>query len=130
MKKLIFTSILCLFATTFVSAKNINSNITHPVEINKTTFDISALFKLIKAGNYDVVKMLVESGEDVNKKSNGLTPLMFAARYNKAKIAQLLIDNGAKLKTKSEKGKLTALEMASRSKANDVYKVIKKALSK
>lgn len=129
MKKLIFTSILCLFATTLVSAKNMENSKINPVEVNKTTFDISALFKLIKAGNYKVVKMLIESGEDVNKKSNGLTPLMFAARYNKAKIAQLLIDNGAKLKTKSKKGKLTALEMADRSKAKDAYKVIKKALS-
>jgi ankyrin repeat protein len=53
---------------------------------------------------------------------------MFAARYNKAKIVQLLIANGAKLSTKSDKGKITALEMAKRSKAHDAFKIIKKSL--
>ena len=80
-------------------------------------------------GDFDAVKALIKSGEDVNKKSNGLTPLMFAARHNKAKIAKLLIDNGAKIKTKSDKGgQLTALQMAERSKAIDTIKVIKEAL--
>ena len=33
-----------------------------------------------------------------------MTPAMFAARYNKAEILELLIENGADLKIKSDKG--------------------------
>lgn len=128
MKKLILPLLLCLFAFESVNAttpENLNSN--EAVTI-KSSYNVSAFFKLIRMGNYEAVKSLIETGENVNKKSNGLTPLMFAARYNKAKIVQLLIDNGAKLKTKSDKGNMTALDMAKRSKAIDAIKVIKKAL--
>ena len=59
--------------------------------------------------------------------SRQLTPLMFAARHNQADIAELLIDNGAKLNSRSEKGGMTALEMAEQYKATDAYNVIKEA---
>ena len=78
-------------------------------------------------GDFDAVKALIQQGEDVNKKSTGLTPLMFAARHNHPEIAQLLIENGAKLNSRSEKEGLTALELAERYKANDTYQVIEKA---
>ena len=42
-----------------------------------------------------------------------MTPLMIAARYNNCEIIKVLIDNGADLKTKDEKG-LTALKFAAR----------------
>ena len=62
------------------------------------------------------VKSLIQNGEDVNKRSNGMTPLMFAARHNKAKIAKLLIEYGAKLKARSYTARLNALDYAKRSK--------------
>lgn len=129
MKKLILTMAVCLFTFSVVNAttndletKEVKSEIT-------TVYNVSTFCKLIQMGNYDAVKALIKTGEDVNKKSNGLTPLMFAARHNKAKIAKLLIDNGAKLKIKSDKGrKMTALQIAKRSKAIDAIKVIKEAM--
>ena len=78
-------------------------------------------------GDFDAVKALIQQGEDVNRKSTGLTPLMFAARHNQPEIAQLLIDNGAKLNSRSDKEGMTALEMAQRYKANDTFEVIQKA---
>lgn len=101
--------------------KEVKSEIT-------TVYRVSAFCKLIQMGNYNAVKALIETGEDVNKKSTGLTPLMFAARHNKAKIVKLLLTNGAKLNIKSDKGNMTALDMAKRSKAVDAIKVIKAAL--
>lgn len=129
MKKLIFTMAVSLFTFSAVNAKTNNLE-TKEVKTEITKFyQVNNFCKLIKMGNYEAVKGLIESGENVNKKSTGLTPLMFAARYNKAKIAKLLIDNGAKLKTKSDKGgKMTALEIAKRSKAVDALKVIKEAM--
>ena len=129
MKKLILPMLICLFTFSTINATDSNSETkTVKVEIVKT-YEVSSFCKLIQMGDYEAVKALIKSGEDVNKKSNGLTPLMFAARHNKAKIAKLLIDNGAKLKTKSDKGgRMTALQIAERSKAIDAIKVIKEAL--
>ena len=129
MKNLILPMLICLFTFSTINAtdSSFETN-TENIEIVKI-YELSSFCKLIQMGDYEAVKALIKSGEDVNKKSNGLTPLMFAARHNKAKIAKLLIDNGAKLKTKSDKGgKLTALQMAERSKAIDTIKVIKEAL--
>jgi len=129
MKNLILPMLICLFTFSTINAtdSSFETN-TENIEIVKI-YELSSFCKLIQMGDFDAVKALIKSGEDVNKKSNGLTPLMFAARHNKAKIAKLLIDNGAKIKTKSDKGgKLTALQMAERSKAIDTIKVIKEAL--
>ena len=128
MKKIILPLLLCLFAFESINATTPTTLNTNKITIDKTYYDVNTFCKLIKIGNYDAVKALIEMGENVNKKSNGLTPLMFAARYNKAKIAQLLIDNGAKLKTKSGTKEMTALDMAKRSKAFEAVKVIKESL--
>jgi len=130
MKKIILSTAVFLFAfsTTTIHAKEILNN-PNSTEII-VNYNINSFCKLIQMGDYDAVAALIKSGEDVNRKSNGLTPLMFAARHNKAKIAKLLIESGAKLKTRSERGKVTALELAKRSKAKEAYKVIKKAMEK
>lgn len=130
MKKIILSFVL-LFAVSFFT---IHANTPVKSEKNQPvaaeSYNISNFFKLIKKGDYKAVEALIKSGQDVNKKSNGLTPLMFAARYNKAKIAQLLIDNGAKLLLRSGTNGATALELAKQSKAVDSYLVIKRALDK
>ena len=119
---------VCLFAFSSINATTPEVVKSNKITITKTYYNISTFCKLIQMGNYDAVKALIETGENVNKKSNGLTPLMFAARHNKAKIVQLLIDNGAKLKLKSDHGNMTALDIAKRSKAIDAVKVIQKSL--
>ncbi|WP_428743441.1 ankyrin repeat domain-containing protein [Tenacibaculum sp.] len=126
MKKFVLTAF-----TIALSFGTVTASTLHETSV-KTTLEyaeISTFCKLIRAGNYEAVKTLIENGTNINRKSGGLTPLMFAARYNKADIVQLLIDNGAKLKVKSEKG-YTALEYAKMSKAHEAYKVIAAALEK
>ena len=100
-----------------------------PVDAIETTSfsNVNSFCKLIQTGDYQAVKAMIQQGEDVNKKSTGLTPLMFAARHNQPEIAQLLIDNGAKLNSRSDKEGMTALEMAERYKATDTVEVIQKA---
>jgi hypothetical protein len=128
MKKLILPMLLFFFAFSTVNATT-NDDETKEVKSEIIlVYNVNAFCKLIQMGDYDAVKALIKTGENVNEKSNGLTPLMFAARQNKAKIAKLLIDNGAELRTKSDTGNMTALDMAKRSKAIDAIKVIKEAL--
>ncbi len=126
MKKLILPIIVCLFA--FGTANATTTNVPSK-EVTSYSYKVNNFCKLIQMGKYDAVKALIEAGEDVNQKSNGMTPLMFAARHNKAKIAKLLIKHGAKLKAKSDKSRLTALDLAKRSKAMDAMKVIEDALA-
>jgi len=128
MKKLILPVVLCLLTLTSIDTKANESNSN--TEVTTGFYQLSTFCKLIQMGKYEAVKALIEAGEDVNKKSTGLTPLMFAARHNKAKIAKLLIKHGAKLKAKSDRGRMTALKIAERSKAMDSYQVIKNAMEK
>jgi len=127
MKKLILPVLVCLFAIGSLNATVLK------VEKNNTEipgYDVSTFCKLIQKGEFEVVKSMIEIGEDVNKKSKGLTPLMFAARHNKAKIVALLLKNGAELNIKSDKNQITALDIAKRSKAIDAVKIIEVALRK
>ncbi|MFT4781501.1 MAG: ankyrin repeat protein [Psychroserpens sp.] len=78
----------------------------------------------IVKGDLDTVKKLIELGQDVNKKSNGLTPAMYAAKYNRLDILKLLVEKGAKLNVKSVKG-MTAAKYAELSNAKDTLAYIK-----
>ena len=103
-----------------VESSKMNLNIVYSTSV-------STFCKLITTGNYDAVKSMIKAGVDIDKKSIGMTPLMYAARYNKVDIVKLLIANGADLKERSNKG-YTALKYAKISKANDTYKIIAEAL--
>jgi len=124
MKKVILS--IALFTAVLVSANNQPINVK-PITYSKTV-SVNAFCKLIQMGDYDAVKSLIKNGEDINKKSVGLTPLMYAARHNKAAIAKLLIESGAKLKLKSDMRNMTALKWAKISGAKDSYKVLKDAI--
>lgn len=127
MKKNILSILLltATISTIFASPLQRNASQTASVQYS----DISPFCKLIATGNVDAVKAMIESGADINEKSKGLTPLMFAARYNKIEIIKLLIENGANVKSKSKKG-YTALKYAQLSKAKEAIALIEKALQK
>jgi ankyrin repeat protein len=127
MKKFVFTVFAIALSFGTITASELNdSSIKTSIEYP----NVSTFCKLIVAGNYDAVKAMIESGTNINRKSTGLTPLMFAARYNKVDIVKLLIKKGAKLKVKSERGNHTALDYAKMSKAHDAYKVLLAASKK
>jgi len=72
----------------------------------------------IAKGDIEAVKKFIEYGADVNEKSNGMTPLMIAARYNQVAIIKLLLEKGADAKTVNDNG-LTALKYAKMSNAQE-----------
>lgn len=127
MKKLILPVLVCLFAFGSINAETLKFE--NNIEITESVaYEVSNFCKLIQKGHYDAVKALIESGENVNRKSTGLTPLMFAARHNKHEIVKLLIKHGAKLHTKCDKRGMTALEIAKQSKAIHAIKAIEDAM--
>lgn len=126
MRKTILTmSAAFLMVVSAVQAKDLNyfdTPTTVFTEVNSLA--LNSFCKAILQGDIETVKKLIDLGEDVNQKSLGMTPAMFAARYNKAEILELLIENGANLKMKSDKG-YTAKKIAELSNAQDALAVLK-----
>ncbi len=102
-KTVIITAIALGFSFATLSATNSVSN-SSDLEIVKPTPTVSPFCMSIVKGDIETVKKLIELGEDVNQKSNGMTPAMYAAKYNKVEILKLLVEKGADLKVKSDKG--------------------------
>ena len=77
----------------------------------------------IVKGDIETVEKLLELGTNVNEVSLGLTPAMYAARYNKVDILKLLVKKGADLNRRSDSG-FTAKRYAQLSNAKEVLKYI------
>ncbi|MGQ7944108.1 ankyrin repeat domain-containing protein [Flavobacterium sp. WC2509] len=122
-KSIIYLGVALITATGVVSASNLNSFSNTSYEV-KSHENVSPLSIAIYKGDLNIVKKFVEYGADVNEQSNGLSPLMVAARYNKVEIIKYLLSKGAKLDVKDEYG-FTALKYAELSKANDAIQLLK-----
>lgn len=121
MKKSIVYLGLALVAFTNVS---LASNGYHSNSVESNSISSSPMSIAIWKGDMETVKKFIEYGVDVNEKSNGMTPLMFAARYNKTEIIKFLISKGAIIKEKDSKG-FTALKHAELSNANNAIVLLK-----
>lgn len=84
---------------------------------------LSTFCMAVVKGDIKTVEAMIERGARVNEQSNGMTPLHYAARYNRPEIAKLLIENGASLEIKSSNG-MTAAQVAEASNASDVLTVL------
>ena len=126
-KTIIFTVIaMCL---TMVSVQaNATTTKGEPLTSAKY-FKVNSFCVSIALGDIETVQKLLELGEDVNQTSNGMTPLMYAAKYNRTEILKILIEKGANLKAKSDK-RMTALQYAKLHGANDTAAILKHALAK
>ena len=123
-----------LFSVMLTSA-NANTNID-PVKgpkitkkVTKTAIkNLAPLSIAVAQGDYVMVKKFLEYGSDIEQVSEtmGMTPLMFAARYNNVKMLKLLVTNGAKTDVKSKLG-MTASDYAKESNAADAISFLKKS---
>lgn len=128
MKKTIIISALALcFAVVNVNATPISKEVKeHKVE---AVLKVNPFCVSIAKGDIETVKKLIDLGTDVNQKSNGMTPAMYAAKFNRCEILKLLISKGAKLKVKSDKG-MTAKKYAELSNAKEAEAIIVEALKR
>ena len=125
MRKTIFMIALIVGATfTTANATERNNETTNTTEVKVTkAVKVNSFCIAIAKGDFDTVKKMIEFGENVNKTSNGKTPLMYAARYNRVEIASLLLESGAKLDSEDKDGN-TAIDYAILSKATAVKKML------
>ncbi len=128
-KTIVTVAVACMLMVTSTNAENRTdgTDVTVKTTILKNV-EINSFCMAIVKGDFETVKSLIALGEDVNQKSMGKTPAIYAARFNKAEILQLLIDNGADLNIKCNKG-YTAKKYAKLSNAKDALAVIEAALN-
>lgn len=128
MKTILISALALCFSIVSLHAETSNVLSTN---FQQSTFKVkvSPFCVSIVKGDLQTVKKLVELGVDVNQKSEGMTPVMYAAKYNRTDILKLLIANGADLKAKSGKG-MTAVKYAELHKANDAKAILEEAMKK
>lgn len=75
---------------------------------------MSSIFGAIERNEIDKLRQILAKGADPNQTldESGVTPLHFAAQYNRPEVAQLLIEAGAELEVRPEGDGDTALEIA------------------
>jgi len=130
MKKTIFTvAAVCLLALSGISANELKATNTEADITIVSPDDLSAFCKAVMQGDVDTVKKFIELGEDVNQKSLGKAPIHYAARYNKAEVLKVLIENGADLKKRCDGG-MTAMKYAKLSHATEAIAVLEDAMKK
>ncbi len=123
MKKTVFAILMAMCITSVSFAKEVNLTTTgHSYDHVMTTKTTPFCMAIVK-GDFDTVKKLIELGSDINQKSHGMTPLMFAARYNRTEIIKLLIKKGANIKAKDDKGN-TAIKIAKLSNAKEAIALL------
>ncbi len=122
-------SIACL-AIALVSLSNVAIAKEIATSVEATTavvkFIGTPLCTAISKGEVEFVKKMVEYGADINEKSNGMTPLMVAARYNQTEIVKFLLSKGAKTAEKGENG-FTAQKWAEATGNKEIADLLAKA---
>lgn len=118
-----------LFAVTTTQANHVETPATEiPSAITETaSYNLSPFCFAVAKGDINMVKKLIELGADVNGRSRLLTPLMYAARYNRTEIINLLLENGADAELKDPRLKFTAYKYAEISNAKEAMKILDKA---
>ena len=109
--------------------------IKNHIDMNKVGFDgITPLIETMGDGRYDIAKLLIQSGADINLESKAcvileskehfttIFPLMMAAAYS-IEILQLLLDHNAEIDKQNEFG-YTALIVAVMGKKNEALKLL------
>ena len=106
-------------------ASNANPSNTKTETIVRYT-GTTPLCVAISKGENDFAKKIIEYGASYTERSNGMTPLMVAARYNNTEIIEYLLAKGVNANEKDDKG-YTALKYAELSGAKDAVALLKKA---
>nr|WP_315145510.1 ankyrin repeat domain-containing protein [uncultured Flavobacterium sp.] len=114
-------TLMSFFSLSFASNTN---GIGNQKKLNVFSESPSTLAIAISKGEIETVKQFIENGTKVNKKLNGLTPLMYAARYNKVEIIEYLLQKGADRTIKDSQG-FTALKYAELSNAYEAVAILK-----
>ena len=80
----------------------------HDINAPFTKGEHTLLCFAAKVNNPAMVRYLLKKGADINRESNGKTPLMYGAKYGSLESVQALIEIGADPAFKNSKGRTAA----------------------
>ncbi|WP_158974255.1 ankyrin repeat domain-containing protein [Cellulophaga sp. L1A9] len=127
MKNLVYTfGIIATMTLSNVASAHVNPN-DKSAKVETTSIkNVAPLSIAVAKSDLNTVKKFIEFGADIEVKTevNGMTPLMYAARYNNVSMIKLLLDNGADKDAVSKMG-FTALKYAELSGATAVSALLK-----
>lgn len=125
MKKTAVVLALALgFSISNLNAINHNSSSIFEVE-NLKSLEVSPLCKAVAIGNLEEVNRLIKAGADVNKKSNGMLPIHYAAKFNRVEIIKVLITAGSEIYEPCDLG-YTPLRHAQKTNAVEAENFLKR----
>jgi len=87
--------------------------------------EYTLLCAAIKSGSIEIVDYLLKKGASTEMKTNGKTPLMYAAKYDRIEIAKKLVAAGADVNARHSRGS-TALDYAKRYENQDLVDYLSK----
>ena len=96
-----------------------------PISVVEDNTNVSALCIAVAKGEIEKVKQLLNNGVDVNKKSNGMQPIHYAARHNRVDIIKVLITAGSDIHTSCGKG-YSAIRHAQKTNAVEAAEFLKR----
>ena len=96
-----------------------------PISVVEDNTNVSALCTAVAKGKIEKVKQLLNNGVDVNKKSNGMQPIHYAARHNRVDIIKVLITAGSDIHTPCDKG-YSAISHAQKTNAVEAVEFLKR----
>ncbi len=111
-KSIIYLGLALTLTLSSFAANNTSSNHYDPLCI------------AISKNDNETAKKMIAYGANVNDRYNGITPLMYAARYNNVEMLKELLNNGADLSLKDSRGN-TALKYAELSNAKEAIEFLK-----
>jgi len=125
MKKSVLVIVIAIAFVFSLSTVNATPEVTtfNKSDITKVVAPVNPFCISIVKGDIETVKKLIELGANVNEKSNGMTPAMYAAKFNKVEILKLLVMHGADLKKRSDQG-FTAEKYAKLSNAKEALEFL------
>ena len=116
-KSITALALVSVLSITTINAVN-NVNFELPLTFINSKKKISPICEAAAKGDIVKVKQLIKSGVNVNKKSNGMQPIHYAARHNRVEIIKLLVTAGSHVHARSDKG-YTAKKYANLSNAKE-----------
>jgi len=115
-----------LKAAAMDDTKNVKKSLGEGYDINYAkSWGVTALMLAVDQHNVATVKLLVESGANVNLADydDQFTPLMVAVKNNYTDISKMLVNKGANVNIKSREG-ISALHLAAARGNNEIVRLL------